>query len=460
MLTIDEIATCRKDLFTFTKTVFGHRKGFDLKENWHQQVICDALEKTVTGQIRNLIINVPPRSGKTELAVVNYIAWCMGNFPDCEFIHSSFSARLATNNAFMARSVMQTDMYQSIFGRPNFLHDSNAKNDYRTKEGGVVYAAGAGGTITGYGAGKMRDYFGGAIIIDDPHKAAEAESEVMRKNIIDWFFSTIESRKNHPDTPIIVIMQRLHEEDLSGFLLAGGSGDNWEHVCIPAETDGASFWEEQFPIEELRRLKEASAYRYSGQYMQTPAPDAGGMFKTEAIQFVDAIPAGVTKWVRAWDLAATTDGDWTVGAKMGLLPDNRIVVADIVRIRATPDERDRALLNTASMDGINTTIDLPQDPAQAGKSQIQYLTRLLSGYSVRSSPESGDKVTRADPFASQLNVGNVLMMRAAWNKPLIDELRSFPFSKHKDHADALSRGFTSLVGNVPQTPATYMVNSL
>src|SRR5690606_8711278 len=151
-----------------------------------------------------------------------------------------------------------------IFGPTIFRDDSNAKDEWRTKDGGCVYATGAGGTITGYGAGKMRDTFGGAIIIDDPHKAGEAWSDTMRQNVIDWFQTTMESRKNTPDTPIILIMQRLHEQDLSGWLLAGGNGETWEHLCIPAEMpDGSSFWPQQFPLEMLERLKTASPYVYA-----------------------------------------------------------------------------------------------------------------------------------------------------------------------------------------------------
>ncbi|MFU1946124.1 terminase, partial [Bordetella avium] len=135
---------------------------------------------------------------------------------------------------------------------------SDAQHHWKTEQGGVMYATGAGGTITGFGAGKLRDGFGGAIIIDDPHKADEANSGVMRKNVIDWFQNTVESRKNSPDTPIIIIMQRLHEEDLAGWLLgdrgpngrgdpvAGGNGEVWDHLCLSAwNDDGTPLWPEK-----------------------------------------------------------------------------------------------------------------------------------------------------------------------------------------------------------------------
>ncbi len=121
--------------------------------------------------------------------------------------------------------------------------------------GRCVYAVGAGGTITGYGAGKVRDGFGGAILVDDPHKADEARSEVMRQNVIDWFQTTLESRKNSPETPIILVMQRLHENDLAGWLLGGGNGEEWEHLCLQAlQDDGTALWPEKHSAKELRRI--------------------------------------------------------------------------------------------------------------------------------------------------------------------------------------------------------------
>ena len=241
-----DIAELRTDLYSFTRHVFKARKGADLKPAPHHTLVCDALERVTAGYCPRLIINIPPRSGKTELAVKSYIAWCMGNFPDSEFIHASYSKRLASTNTWETRSIMQHESFADVFGAAKFRQDSNAKDEFRTAQGGIVYATGADGTITGYGAGKMRDEFGGAIIIDDPHKAGEGNSDTMRQNVIDWFSQTMESRANNkPHTPIIVIMQRLHQSDLSGWLLEGGNGEHWEHINIPAIEGDQSFWPEQ-----------------------------------------------------------------------------------------------------------------------------------------------------------------------------------------------------------------------
>ena len=434
------------DLHYFTGWIFVNRKGFAWNDAPHHAAICDALMRVHRGECKRLIINVPPRYSKTEL-VNNFIAWGLGHAPDSEYILTSYSAQLATNNSWQIREMVQHPEYQSIFGGVQLRGDSAAKHEWRTTAGGIVYAAGSGGTITGYGAGKHRPGFAGALILDDPHKADEARSEVMRQNVIDWFLNTLESRKNSPDTPIILIMQRLHEDDLSGWLLNGGNGEEWEHVCLPAiQADGTALWPQKHDIETLRRMEQAAPYVFAGQYMQRPAPLAGGIFKPGMLQVVDAIPAERIQWVRGWDLGATVGGDPTAGAKLGRLPDGRIVIADMVHGDMGPDDRDAAIRNTASADSRAVRISLPQDPGQAGKTQVLHMTRMLQGYRVHTSPESGDKVTRAEPFAAQVNVGNVLMVRGSWNNGLIDEMRMFPNGRHDDRIDACSRAFSQLIG--------------
>ncbi|MGE8444300.1 MAG: hypothetical protein ACN6OS_22215 [Comamonas testosteroni] len=167
--------------------------------------------------------------------MVNLIAWAFGKVPDAEFIHCSYSTPLAVNNSTQVRNLVQHEAFTEIF--PELRLATDAGSHWKTTAGGVMYATGTGGIITGFGAGKHREGFGGAIIIDETHKADEAKSDTIRKGVIDLFQNTLESRKNSPDTPIIVIMQRLHEDDLTGWLLgdrgkdgngppvAGGNGE-------------------------------------------------------------------------------------------------------------------------------------------------------------------------------------------------------------------------------------------
>lgn len=283
------------------------------------------------------------------------------------------------------------------------------------------------------------------IIVDDPHKADEATSEVMRQNTIDWFQTTLESRKNSPETPIVVIKQRLHENDLSGWLLAGGNGEKWECVKIPAiDDDGDSFWPEQFPLDMLRRLETANPYIFAGQYMQNPAPKTGGVFDAHKIEIIDALPAGISGKVRGWDLAATAKGgDWTAGVLLDVSGGFTYIV-DIQRIRGSAHDVEQLLVSTAKQDGAGIEQSIPQDPGQAGKAQADYLSKRLIGANFKFSVESGDKATRASPFSAQVNAGNVKMLKAPWNNDILHELRSFPFGSHDDMIDGCSRAFNRI----------------
>lgn len=438
-------AMARGDLYFYARYMFQQRRKYNWRRAAHHKVVCDALERVFRGECRRLIINIPPRYSKTELVAVNFITWALGRVPDAEFIYTSYSGHLATQAAWQAREIVSSEGYQEIFPNTLIRADSAAKHEWRTTEGGCVYAVGAGGTITGYGAGKMREGFGGAIIVDDPHKVEEIRSDLVRKGVLDWFPTTLESRKNSPDTPIILMMQRLHEEDLAGWLLDGGNGEEWESIVLPAiREDGSALWPEMHSIARLKEMEQASPYTFAGQYMQRPTPVAGGLFKPDEISYCDSV-TGVVKWIRAWDLAAThEDGDWTVGTLMGHDAARHTYIADVVRLQGRPDDVEKAIVATAMRDGKKIKVSLPQDPGQSGKSQVAYLTRALAGFPVVATLESGDKITRAEPLAAQVNMGTVSMVHGEWNHGLIAEMRYFPFGKNDDQVDSCSRAFNYL----------------
>jgi predicted phage terminase large subunit-like protein len=453
----------REDLYFFARWMFLRRKNYQWARARHHKILCDALMRVFRGECKRLIINIPPRYSKTELAVINFIAWAMGKVPDSEFIHASYSGALATNNSAGIRDLVQHEAYREIF--PKVKLASDAGHHWKTTEGGVMYACGEGGTITGFGAGKQREGFGGAIVIDDPHKADEARSDTIRGGVIEWFKNTIESRKNSPDTPIILIMQRLHEDDLAGWLLGdrgsdlsgppvpGGNGEVWEHLRMDVWQEDehgnpVPLWPAKHDAKILEVMETASPYVFAGQYRQRPAPPKGGIFKTNNLTIVDAIPAGYIEWVRGWDYAASeekpgTDPDNTAGVKIGKLSDGRWIVADSNVFKEGVDGRDANVKNTAAKDGVGTRISIPQDPGAAGKAQVVYTAKQLAHYSVSFSPESGDKVVRAEPFAAQVNVGNVLLLRGDWNDAYIKELQMFPNGKKDDQVDASSRAFNA-----------------
>ena len=427
------------------RALFQDAKGGQMIFAPHHLAIAAALQSVATGAIRRLIINMPPRSGKTLLVSQMFPAWVMGMNPRAEFILTSYSATLATNNTYVVRELMRGGMYQYLFGEngAQVAQDSKARHFFKTVSGGQMYAVGTGGTITGFGAGKMSgEPFGGCILIDDPAKPDEAQSEIMRQGVIDWYRNTLQSRTNSPETPIVLVSQRLHEDDLAGWLLGGGTGEKWELLKVPAITSaGESFWPDKFPLEHLTRMAESMPYMFAGQYQQDPAPREGALFRPGKIDIIDAVPADIV-WVRGWDLAATkNDGDWTVGAKLGV-KDGVTYIVDLQRIQGGPEDVERLIVQTAQLDGCKQSI--PQDPGQAGVAQMNYLSKKLQGLSFSFSRETGDKATRAEPFAAQVNVGNVRMLRASWNEALLDELRNFPFGKHDDIVDACSRAYNEL----------------
>jgi predicted phage terminase large subunit-like protein len=177
------------------------------------------------------------------------------------------------------------------------------------------------------------------------------------------------------------------------------------------------------------------------------------LFKVSCLDFVDALPAGaLAPVVRAWDLAATdakrgNEPHWTVGVKLTKNSSGRYIVVDVIRLRGGPREVEDSIVAAARVDGRGVTIGLPIDPGQAGKSQVAYLTSQLAGYHVISSKETGAKATRAAPVASQVEVGNVTLLRANWNHAFVEELRDFPFGRKDDQVDALSHAFEMLLVN-------------
>lgn len=432
------------DLHFFTRYAFAQRKGYKWKDNWHHKLICDALMRVFRGECKRLIVNIPPRYSKTEIAVVNFIAWALGNHPDCEFIHSSYSARLAANNSVNARSIVGADWYQRIFPGTLIEQGANSREHWQTTAGGVVYTAGAGGTITGFGAGKLRDGFGGAIIIDDPHKADEATSDTMRTNVIEWFQNTIESRLNSPQTPIIVIMQRLHEEDLAGWLLAGGNGEEWEYLCIPAINDqDEALWSFKHDLDTLKRMEQSSPYVFAGQYMQRPAPLAGGIFKKAWWQYYNpaALPR-VKRIIQSWDTAFKTkaENDFSVCETWAECDDGYYLL-DLWKGKEEFPNIKRIALSLAAKYVPHAI--LIEDKA-SGQSLIQELRRETNLPVVPVQVDT-DKVTRAYAVTPIIESKRVFLPEGApWVPSFIDNHGAFPNAKHDDDVDSTTQALNYL----------------
>ena len=249
--------------------------------------ITGILEDCVAGQLpegkRNLAITIAPRAYKTTFASRYFPAWCLAEVsPDCEFILTSYSEGLAVGNAMTIRKFIAQEWHQDLY--PHLRVDRKSRdvqNYFMTTAGGAVYAVGTGGTITGMGAGKTRNGFGGAIIIDDPLKAQDSRSMKERENCINFYSGVLKNRKNNAlHTPIILIQQRLHVDDLVGWVLKNEPKD-WALVSFPAIVDGKLLNPVTMNMEDLANLKEVDPVTYWAQYMQTPIVPGGSMIKLD-----------------------------------------------------------------------------------------------------------------------------------------------------------------------------------
>lgn len=264
------------------------RNGREFCDYPYISVICDALERCVAGALpdgkKNLLINIAPRTFKTSIVSRCFPAWCLTVAPECEFILTSATANLAFDNCRGVRRILDEPWVRSELpycAKLDFtLKDT--QQYFQTTAGGAVYAQGLGGTITGFGAGKARDHFGGAIIIDDPLKASDARSQLVLSRCIDYYNGVLKSRRNNVDsTPIICIMQRLHRDDLSGWILRN-EADDWYHLVLPAVNEAGEVINPlTMSREELDRLKDVDPYTYYAQYQQEPITASGGMIKSE-----------------------------------------------------------------------------------------------------------------------------------------------------------------------------------
>jgi len=309
-------------LLRFTQLFYHVRTGrkFNLSypdgRESHYITICKGLTRVFRGEINKLVINVPPRYGKTEL-VIHFVAWALAHFPDSNFIYVSYAHTLAKKQTQTIRSIIQMLEYQDYFG-VKLKGDTSAKDNFETIQNGSVYAAGAGGSITGRGAGiKDCGRFGGCIIIDDIHKPDEVTSDTIREGINEWYHNTLQSRTNSPNTPIIFIGQRLHEDDLAARLI---KSSEYETIIIPAiDMAGNPLHKEMHTLPKLRKMQEESPYNFAAQYQQDPQPAGGGIFKEEWFKLTEIDPDIIATFITV-DTAETDKNynDATVFSFWGL----------------------------------------------------------------------------------------------------------------------------------------------
>ena len=411
----------------------------------HHRMLLDRLALVGEGAIDRLMVLMPPGSAKSTYASLVFPAWWLARHPATQVIAASHTAELADHFGRQLRNLVAEDAATLGYG---LAGDNRAAHRFRTSSGGEYFATGINGAVTGRRAD--------LVLIDDPIKShAEADSELARNHLWDWYRAELTSRLK-PRGRIVLVMTRWHEDDIGGRLLAGG--DDWHTLRLPAlaEADdplgrapGVALWpqwEDETALARKRAMVGSRVWR--AQYQQAPAPDEGALFPVARIGLAENLPVD-SKMVRAWDLAATeaasgNDPDWTVGLKLAAGSDGTAIVVDVIRFRGGPHEVADTILRTAQRDGHAVAVGLPQDPGQAGKQQVAWLSKQLAGYTVVASPETGAKVTRALPVAALAEAGRLRLLRAAWNQPLLNELRDFPHGRKDDQVDALSRAFAMI----------------
>lgn len=419
-------------------------------------VLTQFVEDVVDGKQPRVMISAPPRSGKSEQVSRRLPAFALGKYPNLEVISTSYSASLANKMSSDVQRIMSEATYTQVF--PDTILPSRKDINYtRTKElfqivghKGAYRAAGVGGGITGMGAD--------IGIIDDPvANGAQANSKTYRDAVWEWYTTTFYTRLS-PNSGILLCMTRWHEDDLAGRLLEAAKnddGDKWVVIDYPAiaEKDekhrkkGEALQPSRFSLKRLLQIMKASGTRaWNALYQGKPTSVEGEIFKTEMIQTIDAVPAGVIiRKVRAWDLAATKNGgDYTVGVLMGQGSDNRYYILDVVRGQYSALEVEQIIKATATRDGYDTDIRIPQDPGATGKIFAQRIVGMLAGFVARAVAVNGDKVLRSAAFAAQVEAGNVVMVRAPWNKKFTDEYGDFPLGKNDDQVDAGADAFNEL----------------
>ncbi|MGB3814030.1 MAG: phage terminase large subunit [Shinella sp.] len=478
---------------------------------WHIDAISDHLRAITDGHLTRLIINVPPGTMKSLTVGVFWPAWEWGplNKPHLRTIATSYKEGLAKRDNIKARRLIKSRWFTDRWGSQfNLMPDQNSTLKFENDLAGFR-AAMSFQSLTGER--------GDRVIIDDPLSVDMAKSDADRLNARETFLEAVPSRLSDPESSaIVLVMQRLHEDDTTGVALSKNLG--YEHLMLPMEFEPErrcytvvkpsfheeephrgrydpvkqvwyfegdaipegrkeyvekSEWKEVYPQDirteegELLFTKRFSrevverdkvslgSIGHAGQNQQRPAPRGGGMFKRAYFSIVKVVPAG-TRFVRGWDLAATEDGEGarTAGVKIGKMPDGRFIIAHCTADRLSPAGVRTLIKTTAEQDGRDCIVSMPKDPGQAGKDQAQQLVAMLAGYRAKATPESGDKVTRAEPLAAQCEAGNVVILAGQWNDMFLDEVEVFPNGKLKDIVDASSRAFNEIASPQPTSTTT------
>jgi len=456
------------DHLRFSRYFFKLREGCKFIVSPHHHIISETLDRVIKGEITRLIINVPPGYTKTELAVISFMARGLAINPMAKFMHLSYSNDLALLNSQITRDIISLEEYQELWPI-TIRQDTAAKKRWFTEEGGGVYATSSGGPVTGFRAGRMEEGFTGAFIVDDPIKPEEALSEVIRNRINSRISSTFKSRLALENvTPMIFIMQRVHEDDPSGFLLKGGSGEKWFHLMLPTpipegpvaswypdeythgipieyELPAGPLWDNKHDDDNLDLMYEVDPYTSITQYGQRPYKLGGGMFKDRWWKHWSVLPVNMPVKRIYGDTASKTKeiNDWSVFQCWGWSPEQGIFLIDQIRGKWEAPELKQALIDFwnkhrfTNHPNIRPVQMVKVEDKSSGTGLIQDI-RKTTNIPIEGIPRSRDKVERAFSTIPHIAAGHVhLPIEADWLSDYKAEFTKFsPLMTHK-HDDQI-----------------------
>lgn len=439
-------AILRADLASFTSKVFQTVDPLgEYQHSWHIDLIADRLEAAYRGEIKRLIINMPPRNLKSVCASVSWPAWILGQNPAARIMVSSYSQALSFKHSLDCRLVMEAMWYRDMFPQTRIASGENEKAKFVTTKRGFRIATSTGGSVTGEG--------GDFLIVDDPHNALEAMSKTKRETTLNWFEQAFMSRLNDKRKGVVVVvMQRLHPHDLTGHLL-GKKGRRWEQLCLPAIAAGG----ERFCIKKIIKIRglgevlnplredegtlrmiqgEMGSFAFAAQYQQTPIQTEGGMIKLEWFgRYQHAPQDGVV--VQSWDTATKTSKNNDFSACTTWCESkNAFYLLDVFARRMEYPDLKRTVVSHAEK--WQPSAILIEDKA-SGQVLLQDLKAEIALPLIAISPTE-DKITRFGAVTALIEAGKVLLPKsAAWLVEFEEEIMLFPEGAHDDRVDAFSQ---------------------
>lgn len=441
---------CERSLLYFTRFFFRVLRGNKFIVNWHHEEICNYLEQIALYVFKLLNINISPRFSKTELAGINFIAWSLAKNPKGNFLYITASDELRSETSIRIRDIITHPVYKKMFG-VELKKDQTGKNLWRTSLGGGLKTATIFGQITGFGAGRMTDHnkelenyiktFEGAIILDDINKIIDSQSDnANNKKAIDTIFTTILSRVNSKETPIVNIQQRAGMNDATAALLDYFDEEETKNLVLPVLYKGEPLWPYKHDMESIEQLKthHRTAHVFQTQYMQDPQPEEGLLFPRTELTFFSMSELDLTKIDHKWLVIDPADeGDNNYSAPLGCHIGAFIYITDVIYDTRDFEHTEPRTIELGKNERINRII------LETNKEGTAYKRRLIKAFptiSVKGVHNTGKKIVRIKNNAffikKYMRFRNDYTIGSDYDKFMQDVFKLLKDGSSKDHDDA------------------------